>query len=165
MKTKDRNKLIQTANFIEELSWLLKTNRNINIEETVRLLREFYNTSRDSITPQTNFENKRKELLGVLPFLFQDKELFRRNLDIVDFAESLFKIKISRPEKRVRYELIGIIITEVTKIEKDSNLNHIIDALSVISSDVNKLRNLKKAKKGIDFSWNKTISNLHKIKG
>ena len=156
MKTK--NNLIKTANFIEEFAWFLKSKKNINLEETANLLRDIsINQSKESNSLNTNVN----ELVGVLPFLFQDKELFKYNKDIVDFAEDLFNITISRQNKRTRYELIGLIVTEVTTLNKEK-LNKLIKALSLITNDTSTLKEIRKAKKDINFSWNLAISNLNK---
>jgi len=154
---KNKNNLIKTANFIEEFSWFLKSKKNINLEETVNILRE--------ITVEKHKENNSRntnvnELVGVLPFLFQDKELFKYNKDIIEFAENLFKIKITRQNKRTRYELIGLIVTEVTTLNKE-NLNKLIRALSLITNDISVLKEIKNAKKDINFNWNQAISNLN----
>jgi hypothetical protein len=155
MKTK--NNLIKTANFIEEFSWFLKSKKNINLEETANLLREISNQKQietNSINHNVN------ELVGVLPFLFQDKELFKYNKDIIDFAEDLFNITITRQNKRTRYELIGLVVTEVTTINK-TTLNKLVNTLSLITNDINTLKEIKKAKQDINFTWNQAISNLN----
>lgn len=156
MKTK--NNLTKTANFIEELAWFLNSKKNINLEETANLLRDISNNNfRENRPIKTNVN----ELVGVLPFLFQDKELFKYNKDIIDFAEDLFKMEITRQNKRTRYELIGLIVTEVTTLN-EKNLLKLIKTLSLITNDSNTLKEIRNAKKQINFSWNQAISNLNK---
>ena len=161
MKIKEK-KILEAANFIEEFAWLLKSKRNINFEEIATILRELSLKKSDlTLGIQSQSNSKMNDLVGILPFLFQDKDLFQLNKDIIDFAENLFNIKISRPEKRTRYELIGFVVTEITNLNK-TNLNRVINALSLISNDIEKLKEIKKAKKEINFSWNNAISNLNK---
>lgn len=152
-----KTNLSQTANFIEEFAWFLQSKKNINLEEAAQMLRNL--SAHNKVNGAT--PSKANELVGILPFLFQDKDLFKQNKDIIDFAEDLFNISISRQGKRTRYELIGLIVTEVTKLDK-KDLDKLINALSLISNDVGKLKEIKKAKKGINFSWNDAIANLNK---
>lgn len=156
---KSKNKLMQAANFLEEFAWFLKSKKNIDLEESANLLRDF------SLGNTLSYEHKKSDsnvndLVGILPFLFQDKELFQYNKDLIEFAENLFKIKITRPDKRTRYELIGLIVTEITKLN-NNKLVKLVESISLISNDIEKLTEIKKAKKEINFSWNKAISNLN----
>ena len=49
-------------------------------------------------------------LVGCLPNLFLDLDLFKTNADIAEFADAVLKIKISRFEKKSRFEIIGIVV-------------------------------------------------------
>jgi hypothetical protein len=158
MKTK--NKLMQTANFLEEFAWFLKSKRNVDLEESANILRDF-SLNHNSNIEQSPTDSKVNDLVGVLPFLFQDKELFQYNKDIIEFAENLFNIRITRPNKRTRYELIGLIVTEVTKLN-NNKLKKLIESISLITSDIDKLTEIKNAKKEINFNWNNAISNLNR---
>lgn len=158
MKTK--NKLMQTANFLEEFAWFLKSKRNVDLEESANILRDFSLNNNFNIE-QRPTDSKVNDLVGVLPFLFQDKELFQYNKDIIEFAENLFNIRITRPNKRTRYELIGLIVTEVTKLN-NNKLKKLIESISLITSDIDKLTEIKNAKKEINFNWNNAISNLNR---
>ena len=153
-----KTNLSQTANFIEEFAWFLQSKKNINLEEAAQILRDISSNGKANGSPPPS---KANELVGILPFLFQDKDLFKQNKDIIDFAENLFGISITRQDKRTRYELIGLVVTEVTKLDK-KELNKLIDSLSLISNDAKKLKEIKKAKKDINFSWNEAIANLNK---
>lgn len=158
----NKNNLFQIANFIEELDWLLKSKKNIDLSEIATTLKEIDKLQNKVTNSSKNINNDKKELVGILPSLFQDKELFLKNIDIIDFAENLFDIKITRPEKRTRYELIGLIVTEIVKLNK-KDFSKVVDSLAIISSDVNKMREFKKSKKDdINFSWNIAISKLNK---
>ncbi|QYJ92880.1 hypothetical protein [Shewanella spartinae] len=160
MKVRDKNKVLQAANFIEELAWLLNSKKKVDLESISELLRSQIDPAQ-SVIPEVQQVNKLKHYIGVLPFLLQDKELFRTNMDIVDFAENLFSIKMSRNDRRSRYELIGFIVTEITKVDKDKLLT-VMDALSVLTESDDKLIQFKKSRNNIDFSWNEAISKLNK---
>lgn len=159
----NKNKIFQIANFIEELDWLIKSKKNLDLKEIALELRELENTPTNQSQSSNKVQkNDKKELVGILPTLFQDKELFQKNIDIIDFAQNVFELEISRPEKRTRYELIGLIVTEIVKLNK-KDLSKVVDSLAVITSDVNKMKQFKKSKKeNINFSWNIAISNLNK---
>ncbi|WP_432455752.1 hypothetical protein ACRRS0_09890 [Agarivorans sp. QJM3NY_29] len=159
MKVRDKNKVLQAANFIEELAWLLNSKKKVDLESISELLRSQIEPAK-SVIPEVQQVNKMKHYIGVLPFLLQDKELFRTNMDIVEFAENLFSIKMSRNDRRSRYELIGFIVTEITKVDKDKLLT-VMDALSVLTESDDKLIQFKKSRNDIDFSWNEAISKLN----
>jgi len=154
-----KTNLSQTANFIEEFAWFLQSKKNINLEEAAQILRDISSNGKVNGNP---LPSKAKELVGVLPFLFQDKDLFRQNKDIIDFAEDVFGISLTRHGKRSRYELIGWIVTEVTKSDSQKNIDKVTYALSSLSGDSKKLKEIKKAKNDINFSWNDAIANLNK---
>ncbi|MFU2508911.1 hypothetical protein [Pseudoalteromonas sp. ASV78] len=160
MKVKDKNKVLQAANFIEELAWLLNSKKKVDLENISELLRSQIEPTQ-SVIPEAQQVNKLKHYIGVLPFLLQDKELFRTNMDIVEFAENLFSIKMSRNDRRSRYELVGFIVTEITKVDKDKLLT-VMNALSVLTESDDKLIQFKKSRNDIDFSWNEAISKLNK---
>lgn len=160
MKVKDKNKVLQAANFIEELAWLLNSKKKVDLENISELLRSQIEPTQ-SVISEVQQVNKLKHYIGVLPFLLQDKELFRTNMDIVEFAENLFSIKMSRNDRRSRYELVGFIVTEITKVDKDKLLT-VMDALSVLTESDDKLVQFKKSRNDIDFSWNEAISKLNK---
>ncbi len=83
------------------------------------------------------------------------------NNDIIDFAESLFKINISRKDKRTKYELIGIVVTETTKAN-DDKIDAVMRSLAEITNSELKLTELRDSRESNDFSWNEAISKLGK---
>ncbi len=150
----------QIINFFEELSWLLDANKDINYRNVSKLLKECRNLYVHG-TIVNNNNNEAYSLIGVLPSLLKDNELFQSNAQLVQFAEEVLKLNISRWEKRSRNEIIGLIICEV----EDANKEH-IDVLTQWVSNI--LENKKKVKdlqskaqiSGNLFSWNETIQKL-----
>lgn len=157
----NKKDLLQIANFIEELSWLIKSKKNISLENMSNTIRNIYFDKAPIINLNKDSSFEVKRLVGILPFLFQDKDLFSTNKDIIEFAENLFGIYISRHDKRSRYELIGLIVTEIAKLKDNNNIIKVIDTLSELTNDNEKLSVIKKEKKNIDFSWNETINKLN----
>ena len=156
-----RKKITQAINLVEELSWLLDSKKSIDLKEIPSLLRNLLdNNSYISGTDKFSSPNPNKNyLIGVLPNLFQDNDLFKTNIDLADFAETILKIPVNRAEKRSRYELIGLIVCEVTNLN-ESDLTNLVDALSKIAGSNEKLKQIKEAKKKANFSWNDAIKTL-----
>jgi hypothetical protein len=161
-KTK-KNKINQAINFIEELSWLLEK-KNLSLKDSVDLLRDLVNNS-EQVNIFVNTKAKRSNkhtLVGVLPELFQDEELFKSTSELLDFADSVLSIKISRASKRSRNEYIGWIVCEVTKLNENET-SSLVGALEEIVSSEVKLKQMKEAKKLPNFSWNDAIKKLSKL--
>lgn len=158
-----KRKITQAINFVEELSWLFDANskRNIDFKEISVLLRQLAETSPElSVTNKYESPNPNKNyLIGILPNLFQDSDLFKTNFDLSDFAENVLKIEVSRVEKRSRYELIGLIVCEVINLN-EGDLSVLVESLAKITNNHEKLRQFKEAKKKANFSWNEAIQQL-----
>jgi hypothetical protein len=165
MEKSKKNKINQAVNFVEELSWLLEDKKNISLKETVLLIKDLL---KDDSSEQVNmFDIKsnrlnKNVLVGILPQLFQDNDLFKSPKDILDFAEDVLKIKINRKSKRSRKEYIGWIVCEVPKLN-DSQLKRLGKSLENIVGNDSKIKKIKEAKKQPNFSWNDTIIKLSKL--
>ncbi|RON01305.1 hypothetical protein [Pseudomonas brassicacearum] len=158
----DDTKVRYAIDFIEELSWLLDSKKNLKLSEVPTILRtkllspEPKSGSADNyISPNPNIHY----LIGVLPRLFQDIKLFSRNEDIAEFANEVLGIDISRVEKRSKYELIGLIVCEANDLD-DAKLENLVLALSSITGSSEKLSFMINEKSSIGFSWNETIIKL-----
>lgn len=157
-------KIRHAIDFIEELSWLLESKNKLRLDEAPTLLRKAISQTNLTVDkPTDNFISPNPNihyLIGVLPRLFDDKTLFEKNEDIISFAKELLEINITRPNKRSRYELIGLISCECNKLD-DSKLNTLVDALSKIANNAEKLSEIAKKKNNlVSFSWNETIRQL-----
>jgi hypothetical protein len=156
-----KRKTQQAINFIEELAWLFDAKKNIDLKELPLTLRNILeNNSSIPVSAKYESPNPNKNyLIGILPNLFQDVDLFKTNSDLSDFAESILKIEINRSEKRSRYELIGLIVCEVVNLD-ESKLTNLVDSLASITGSKEKLKQFKEAKKRANFSWNDAIQQL-----
>ena len=94
-----------------------------------------------------------------MPRLFQDIKIFQKNEDIVAFANEVLKIEVKRPDKRSKYELIGLIVCECNELN-DEALEVLVDALTKITGDSEKILQMAKEKSSVGFSWNETIRRL-----
>ena len=156
MKKNSKIRINEVANFLEELSWLLE-------KELSSYIRSLDNINDYSLNLSSRKENNKHSrfLVGVLPSLFLDTELFKNRDEILDFAEVVLKLPISRLGKRSRMEYIGGIVCEVAKMN-DNQLFELVSELENIVSDDRKLKEIKKAKKEPNFSWNDTIKKLNR---
>ena len=165
MKKTNITTLKKSLGFLEELSWLLESRKNLNLKETVVILNELINNNIVSnniqnIAPKHTSPNPNiNYLIGVLPRLFQDKELFPTNSSLADFSSEVLGIKVSRYDKRSKYELIGFIICETDKLS-DKKLSNLVKALSELTSNEKKLKQIRNKKNENNFSWNEAIQEL-----
>jgi hypothetical protein len=163
MEKNKKLKINEVANFLEELSWLLEKKRTLPLKEISSYLRDIENINEYPLKLSSkNDDNKHSRfLVGVLPSLFLDEELFKSRDEILDFAETVLYLPISRSSKRSRTEYIGWIVCEVAKMN-DSRLFELVSELENIISDDYKIKEVKKAKKEPNFSWNDTIKKLNR---
>lgn len=164
MKKNNKIKINEVANFLEELSWLLEKKHISSLKETSSYIRDIGKNLNDYTLNFSSRKNNNKHsnfLVGVLPSLFLDKELFKNRDEILDFAEKVLRLSMSRLAKRSRMEYIGSIVCEVAKMS-DSQLFDLVSELGNILGDESKIKEIKKAKKEPNFSWNDTIKKLNR---
>jgi hypothetical protein len=164
MDKKQKNEIERAINFVEELSWLIESKKNMRLKEVPDLLRTLLEQNDDNISKELplNFSsenNNIRYLIGMLPELFLDNNLFPTNKDIISFSEEVLKINITRKEKRTKYELIGLIVCETSKLN-DMELQGLVCALQLIINDNEKMNFIKQNIKHDGFSWNKAIQYI-----
>lgn len=150
----------QFINFFEELSWLLDSNKELNFKNASKFLK----LCRNSLAHGMNISDGTSEaynLIGVLPSLLKDNEIFQNNSQLVQFAEEVLAIKIPRWEKRSRNELIGLIICEVEEVNRE-RLNILTQWAANILKNKSQVKDMQSKAKtsGNLFSWNETIQKL-----
>lgn len=154
-----KNKLNQIANYLEELSWLLESNKSLSLKDISSVLREV-DTSGNLLNNNNFTSNKsRNFLVGILPKVLQDNQLFKSNSEMLDFAEEVLNLKPSRASKRSRIEYIGWIVCEVSN-SNNKKLDELYDYLEGVIGDENRIKKIKAAKKLPNFSWNEAIRNI-----
>ena len=155
----------EASSILEELYWLLKGGRLELLKQAAGALRDY----KEDIVPGGIFEGARvstkekdankRYLIGALPFLFEDKELFPKNADIADFAKSTLGLNIRTVDKRGRYELIGIIAVETVYLNEDK-LDALVRALAKLTGESAAIDDIKNKKKIEGISWSETIKAL-----
>jgi F0F1-type ATP synthase delta subunit len=99
-------------------------------------------------------------LIGVLPRLLLDRDLFPSNEDIVDFAAAALRLEMTRTvEKRARHEIIGKIVCETDTLD-EQQLTDLVKALEKLVGNKDRLTKMIEKKKSGTFSWNETLQEL-----
>jgi len=155
-------KVKAALNFFEELSWLIESNKKYRIDEFSAVLKKKFNESSaydgvasKYVSPNPNIHY----LIGVLPRFLQDISLFEKNEDISNFAKEVLGIDVTRPEKRSKYEMIGLIVCQTNELN-DEKLNDLVNSLANIVGSTEKLKKIANEKKVIGFSWNEAIRTI-----
>lgn len=97
-------------------------------------------------------------LIGALPRLLLDRNLFPSNDDIVDFATSALKLDM-KVEKRARFEIIGKIVCETDALD-EKQLTDLVRALEKLVGDEATIADMVERKRTGSFSWNETLQEL-----
>lgn len=99
-------------------------------------------------------------LIGALPRLLLDRDLFPSNDDIVDFAKVALRLEMTRTvEKRARHEIVGKIVCETDTLD-EQQLTDLVKALELIVGNKDRLAVMIEKKKSGTFSWNETLQDL-----
>jgi len=136
-------------NLIEEFTWVTEKFSKIDKSK----LKEIINGSEEV--------DDKGYLIGYLPRLLLDKELFLKNKDISDFA-ILLGVDINPKSNRSRNEMIGTIVCE---IQEGNNVDtrkvyKIIESLVDNDSLLNKIK-IDKQNSGGEYDWNIVIRNIY----
>lgn len=156
MIMKQNNKEKRILNFMQELSWLTENYKDIYIKDIYSLLK---NIKEDNVKTG-KLRKDTKSLVGVLPSIFQDKELFPKKEDILEFAKQELGIELSLQSKRSKIEYIGTILCMVSN-ENSGKLERLVDALDILLNNESKMAEVKKHRQEPNFSWNETIAKLN----
>lgn len=156
MIMKQNNKEKRILNFMQELSWLTENYKDIYVKDIYSLLK---NIKEDNVKTG-KLRKDTKSLVGVLPSIFQDKELFPKKEDILEFAKQELGIELSLQSKRSKIEYIGTILCMVSN-ENSGKLERLVDALDILLNNESKMAEVKKHRQEPNFSWNETIAKLN----
>lgn len=161
MKNSLKKDIKNLTNFLDEFSWIMTKYKDINLSELNKELWDSIDNRKSrSLDLFSSQDNNKNYLIGVLPKLLQDKELFEKNMDLVSFSEAL-GIEVKFGEKRSRYEIIGAMICQISELN-DEKLDSVVVAIEAINNDQNILKNLKNLKKtSNNYDWNLIIQQLN----
>ncbi|HZY82726.1 MAG TPA: hypothetical protein VFE50_24555 [Cyclobacteriaceae bacterium] len=98
-------------------------------------------------------QNDLETLIGTIPFLLLNQEIFDKNQDIAEFAKKL-NILIPSPEKKKREDIIGRIVSSIAKFDarRITELNLIIRSL--------KRSDIKRGKSNFFRDWENAIKEM-----
>lgn len=155
---KQSNKQRRIVNFMQELSWLTDNYKDISIKDIYNQLQVLSENEKTTGKLQTDTQY----LVGVLPSILQDTELFPKKEDILEFAKQVLGLELSLQSKRSKIEYIGTILCMVSN-ENTGKLERLVEALDTLLNNDNKMKEVKKHRLEPDFSWNETIAKLGQI--
>lgn len=152
---KQNNKQKRILNLLQELSWVTENYKDISINDIYRQLQDF----KDNEMTAGKLKADTKYLVGVLPTIFQDTELFPKKEDILEFAKQELGIELNIQAKRSKIEYIGSILCKVSN-ENSGKLEQLVETLDILLNNESKMEELKRHRHEPNFSWNETIAKL-----
>ena len=162
-KKKNDFNLEKTFRFIEELSWLLDNYKGLKLEDSVIQMKDIIEMSTLDIYKYNDIvEHKGKQirsLVGILPELFQNRNLFPTNQTIIEFANEVLQMNINPLKKRSQTEIIGEIVCSTYALS-NYELEKVVSALNRILDNDSVVKNVKEMKQDNSFSWNEVIQKL-----
>lgn len=159
-----KNQFQKASMALDDLVWTLQRLKIEQLKDAAEILRSSLekDPNASSVAKGYKSSNPNKHfLIGVLPRLFQDRELFPQNEDIAEFANSILQLEINRTEKRSRYEIIGKVVCETDSLN-DEALSSLVRGLEKLVEDKDKLALMIQKKRAGSFSWNETLQELLK---
>ena len=153
---------------IEDLLYAIQKVRPEQLKDALSVINVAINASETQSNSavaksyESNDPNKRF-LIGALPRLLLDLDMFPTNDDIVEFAAEALHLKMTpTAKKRARYELIGKIVCETDTLD-ENQLTDLVRALENLVGNKYQLAVMLEKKKSGSFSWNETIQELLRI--
>lgn len=155
MKSKNvsrKNNVTKTISFLEDLCWLLDSQKGLNYSEVIKIISELKEYTGK---PSTD------DLIGILPQLLTDKTLFVTNKSLAQFSFEVLGIEILNWHKRSRHEMIGVIICKVQESpEVAAGISTYV--LSNIMLNKDKIKKYQKELEDTNnqFLWNDAIRKI-----
>lgn len=156
------DKLKRAALALEDMMFFIRQSKvdsmMIALEAVNALVYESEASSGSIVASYKSPDPNKHFLIGALPRLLLDRDLFPSNDDIVEFSNVALKIEI-RAEKRARFEIIGKIVCE-TDLLDERQLTDLVRALERLVGDKDTRKIMLEKRKNGSFSWNETIQEL-----
>ncbi|NDP47193.1 MAG: hypothetical protein GZ085_02155 [Sulfuriferula multivorans] len=158
---------LKTLDLLQELVWAIRSRESSELINGVSYLRQLAinegmeRRKAEKRAKPTLRDRKRdlKTLVGSMPLVLADTELFPSNEDIAKFAMEALQISIARWEKRSRYEMIGMLVMESINASP-GRLREVGDMLNKISDESESMAQIKQRSRQTGFSWNEAIRSL-----
>ena len=155
----------KTLELIQELVWAIRSREPNELLKSVSYLQQIVDNKKTEIRKiekKPLLRDKRqylKKLVGSMPLVLADVELFPTNEDIAKFAREALQISITRWEKRSRYELIGMLVMQSINASHE-RLQEVGNLLDRISEESDSMTTIKQNVRQTGFSWNEAIRSL-----
>lgn len=107
------------------------------------------NITENSSGQQSDLEN----LIGTIPFLLLNQQIFEKNQDIAEFAKKL-DISIPSPEKKKREDIIGRIVSAIARFDNKKITDLYIAIKALKKSDI------KRGKSNFFRDWENAIKQM-----
>lgn len=159
---KSKKELKTLLRFLEEFSWLMDSYSKIDFRNATSLIENLATDKSDAKEAVGEYESKNPNkhfLVGALPALFLDTDLFKRNQDIADFSKTVLGIELTRFSRSSRADVIGRVICATVDLD-DEGLNVLVKALAVLAGNKEKTKQILRDREGSDFNWNAVINEL-----
>ncbi len=112
----------------------------------------------DNLIQKKEIKTEKKKdlesLVGSLPFLLLNDNIFQRNLDVARFGEKI-GIKIPSPEKKKKEDIIGRIISAISKFDKKK-----IETLNTVIEEIKK-KPKETSKNNFFNDWEEAIKKIN----
>lgn len=149
----------KALDLLQELVWAIGSRQPDDLVSGVKYLKRM--ARQQSLPAKAARDSKKnvKSLVGAMPLLLADADLFPSNEDIAKFAVEALGIEIARWDKRSRYEMIGMLVMETIKLG-EAELRGVTRLVSSLGASGKVLDSVKKRAREVGFSWNETIRSL-----
>lgn len=151
----------KALDLLQELVWAVRSRPTEELVNGVKHLRKMARSQSLLPAAKSSRDARRnvKALVGAMPLLLGDTDIFPSNEDIAKFAHEALSIEIPRWEKRSRYEMIGMLVMETINLG-DAELRGVARLVSTLGGGGKALASFKKKSQQVGFSWNEAIRTL-----
>lgn len=130
----------------------------VNIVSNVDKIDKYVSINQDTdddVLPSKNRKQNEnlESLIGTIPFLLLNEDVFEKNQDIALFAQRL-NIFIPSPEKKKREDIIGRIIASISKFD-DKRISELTQAIKSLNS-----KSTTKNKNSFFREWEEVIKKV-----
>ena len=156
---------LRTLDLIQELVWAIRSRESNELLSGVSHLRQLAQNEKAEhrkTEKKSTLRDRRhdlKALVGSMPMVLADVELFPTNEDIAKFGKEALQISIGRWGKRSRYEMIGMLVMESINASPE-RLRQVSNLLNKISNETDSMAKIKHSARQTGFSWNEAIRSL-----
>ncbi|MGA7437851.1 MAG: hypothetical protein WBW32_06940 [Luteibacter sp.] len=153
----------KTVDLLQELVWAIQSRPADEVKTGLRFLEDSVRTANAAHSNRFAKKARGREhltsLIGSMPLILADLELFPSNESIAKFAAEALGIHIARWEKRSRYEMIGMLVME-TSLLSETRVRELANFLAEVNVGGKRLASIKRAVSDVGFSWNEAIRSL-----